>query len=713
MKTLLFAAVVAAAQLRNPILFVTQVPVPADFTTVASTFGNQGGSVADAPRGGDLWIRYPAGTTKNLTRAAGFGVSGMQGATAIAVREPSVHWSGTKALFSMVIGAPTRQYLFEDYYWQIYEISGLGESETPVIHKIANQPASYNNVSPFYGTDDRILFTSDRPRSGERHLYPQLDEYEEAPTVTGLWSLDPATGDLRMLNHTPSGLFSPSIDSFGRVIFTRWDHLQRDQQADTDAIEGGEYGTFDYADESAGATRTTQRVEVFPEPRGARTDLLAGTNLQGNSINHFFPWEINEDGTSEETINHIGRHELFGYFNGSIRGDTGVTDFNGVGRTNPNTVENVFQIHEDPTRPGVYFAVNAPEFATHASGDIIRFAAAPGVPADAIAISYLTPLGGDVLGFKSAGHFRDPLPLSDGTLVAVHTSATSADTNDGTRAAPKSSYAFRLRTLVAQNGTYAPAETLTSGIQGSVSYWDPDVLVTWSGEMWELNPVEVRARPRPARRTTPLEEPEAKIFRDEGVDPAAFRASLAAKGLAVIVSRNVTSRDAADKQQPYNLRVPGSATQKVTGSGTAYDVAHLQLFQADQLRGLGGTKDPRAGRRVLARPMHEAAAKNAPTSGPPSSVQIAADGSMAALVPARRAMSWQLTDGIGTPVVRERYWLTFQPGEVRVCSACHGVNSHDQLGGTAPQNAPEALRALLRTWKATQTPKPRQRVAHH
>src|SRR5436309_14825015 len=117
MKALLFAVTIA-----NPILFVTQVPVPADFTTVASTFGNQLASAAEAPRGGDLWIRYPDGTTKNLTRTAGFGNSGMQGAQSIAVREPSVHWSGTKALFSMAIGAPPRQSLFEDCVWQRYEV---------------------------------------------------------------------------------------------------------------------------------------------------------------------------------------------------------------------------------------------------------------------------------------------------------------------------------------------------------------------------------------------------------------------------------------------------------------------------------------------------------------------------------------------------------------------------------------------------------------
>src|SRR5205807_825616 len=294
-------ALLLAVTLANPILFVTQVPVPADFTTVASTFGNHLASVAEAPRGGDLWIRYPDGAMKNLTRMAGFGNSGMQGAASIAVREPSVHWSGTKALFSMVAGAPSQQYVWETYYWQIYELTGLGENETPAIRKIPNQPASYDNVSPFYGTDDRILFTSDRPRSGERHLY--------------------------------------------------------------------------------------QRVEIFPEPRSSRTDLLAGTNLLGNSINHFFPWEMYEDGTSEETMNHVGRHELFGYFDRSMN-DSGLSEFFGGGR---NVAENLFQLREDPAQPGVYYGVDAPEFQTHASGQIVRFGAEPSRTADNIAITYITP----------------------------------------------------------------------------------------------------------------------------------------------------------------------------------------------------------------------------------------------------------------------------------------------------------------------------------
>jgi len=54
----------------------------------------------------------------------------------------------------------------------------------PVITKVPNQPTNFNNIAPIYGSDDRIIFTSDRPRNGERQLYPQLDEYEELATVT-------------------------------------------------------------------------------------------------------------------------------------------------------------------------------------------------------------------------------------------------------------------------------------------------------------------------------------------------------------------------------------------------------------------------------------------------------------------------------------------------------------------------------------------------
>jgi hypothetical protein len=710
----------------NPILFVGQVPIPGDFTTVASAFGNQNGHESSAPRGGDLFILYPDGVVKNVTRAAGFGNTGFQGANSIAVREPSVHWSGTKALFSMVVGAPTQQFQNNvTYHWQIYEVTNLGENQTPVVTKIANQPASFNNVSPLYGADGRILFTSDRPRGGETHLYPQLDEYEEAPTVTGIWSLNPVNGDLRLLNHVPSGAFTPSIDSFGRLIFTRWDHLQRDQQADADAENPGEYGTFDYSDESAGAQKLNQRVEVFPEPRSGNTP--PGSNLVGNNINHFFPWAINEDGTSEETLNHIGRHELHNFFARVFTDDPAVTEFiyfDGV-RFNTKEAETTFQLREDPAHPGLYYATDAPEFSSHASGQIVSFLAPPTTPADQVQVNWITARATRDFSDPPApadhsGHYRDPLPLSDGTLLAAHTTATQEDSDIGTAGHPLSRYDFRIKSLTQQaDGFYLPGTSVTGGIAATVSYWSPDVLIQWTGTLWEISPVEVRARTIPATLTTPLEQPELNAFTQANVDVQQFRQYLTEHNLALIVSRDVTTRDKADKQQPFNLRVPGGGVSHVVNPAQKiYDVTRLQLYQADQLRGLHGTPDPNnpalvtggaAGRRVLARNMHDsaAAAANPPaTVTAQGGVTVALDGSVAVFVPARRALTWQLADANHTGVVRERYWLTFQPGEVRVCGSCHGVNTKNQLNQPAPTNTPSALTALLQFWKNQQATVP-------
>lgn len=705
----------------NPILFVTQVPMVADFTAVASVFGNHQTEMDLVGRGGDLWIRYPDGSRKNLTETAGYGTAGLQGANSIAVRQPSVHWSGTKALFSMVIGSPPQQYQYITTYWQIYEITGLGASETPVITRVPNQPWNFNNVSPFYGTDERILFTSDRPRGGERHLYPQLDEYEEAPTVTGLYSLDPKTGNLTLLNHTVSGVFNPTLDSFGRIIFTRWDHLERDQQADTDYLNGNGFtgnvypGTFNYSSEAATATRLADRSETFPEPRTARPDLLTGTNLNGHGFNEFLPWQIDEDGSEEETINHVGRHELLNYFNRVFSDDPALLEFiPSASRPNQNSINNILEIKEDPTSPGRYFAIDAPEFSTHAAGQVISFLGSPGLSADQMAITYWTDRS--TSGFvadnaypappSNTGHYRDPLPLSDGTIVVVHTAETRADLNSGSRANPISRYDFRLKTLVQSGSVWVAGPLLTSGIVKSVTYYDPDVLVTYSNQtLWELDPVEVRARLKPARRNAPLDPIEQGVFNQEGVDVNAFRAYLRANKLALIVSRNVTTRDKADTQQPFNLKVFGSATQTVGSAGKLYEVAHLQLFQADQIRGIGGVTTPRDGRRPLAQILHDPKVKNPPNpAGPAGSVRIASDGSMAAFMPAHRATTWQLSDNAGTPVVRERFWLTFQPGEIRLCTSCHGLNATNQANQPVPTNEPLALHQILQFWKSLPPP---------
>jgi len=708
-------------QTPNPIMFVTQTPV-SGFSAVTQTFNNHNTDVPSVPRGGDLMIRYPDGTLRNLTREAGFGDSTIaQSSKAIAVRQPSVHWNGAKALFSMLVGAPAKEFDYTIYYWQIYEVTGLGKSEKAVITKVANQPANYNNISPIYGSDGKIIFTSDMPFNKAAHLYPQLDEYETAKIVSGLWSLDPASGNVTLLEHSPSGSFYPIVDSYGRILFTRWDHLQRDQQADADRYAPEyPYGMFNYSSEAADAVAMNTTDEVFPEPRDTSSHDYT-PEFELHRFNHFFPWQLNQDGTEEETLNHVGRHE----YGGSYTEGSYVNDPNLSYLIRKNFVKNkvviigdggLFHIKEDPLNPGVYYGVNAHEFSRETAGQILKFTGAPDIKPeemDVIEITHEATVNSNESGNTPApnhsGHYRNPLPLSDGTLIVSHTSSPFVNQTTWNGSTPKVLYDFRLKTMksvIIDGKNYFVSDApLTNGIVRSLKYYTGESdIITRTDTLWELDAVEVRSQTVPPLKTeTPLELPEQQVFTEEKVDVQKLRDWLKANNLALMVSRNVTTRDRNDVQQPYNLKVPGGV-QTIGTSGTVYDIQHMQFFQGDMIRGKGGVEHPGAGRRVLAQVMHDPAVKNpANPTGPGGSVKIGLDGSVASFIPAHRAMSWQMTDPNGKGVVRERYWITFQPGEIRTCASCHGINAKDQAGAGVPQNKPEALRELLKYWKTSLT----------
>src|SRR5690606_35231742 len=116
----------------------------------------------------------------------------------------------------------------------------------------------------------------------------------------GIYRLNPSSGSLTILNHTPSGAFSPIIDSYGRIIFTRWDHLQQDQQQDGVIYLGYEYDPFNYSSEASNATRVGLVRDTFPERRQETTTAYGRVN--GFTYNLFTPWQMNQDGTDELTL---------------------------------------------------------------------------------------------------------------------------------------------------------------------------------------------------------------------------------------------------------------------------------------------------------------------------------------------------------------------------------------------------------------------------
>ncbi|MES2757961.1 MAG: hypothetical protein V4693_11350 [Pseudomonadota bacterium] len=686
-----------------PILFVTQVPVHTDAAARLSAFANHMGGPDQAPRGGDLMLRDPDGTLRNLTREAGFGAAGVQGATAIAVREPALHRSGTKAIFSMLVGSPTRAGDTTPA-WQLYEVRGLGRGERAVIGKVAGQPTGYNNISPLYGSDDALLFTSDRPRDGAAHLYPQLDEYEATPTVSGIWRLEPAGARLRILNHAPSGAFTPILDSYGRLLFTRWDHQQQDQLAERDRNAAHNrvalpFRSFNFAGEDARAPALDSRAEPFPESRGGSSGPYG--EVSAFTTNFFTIWQMNEDGTGEETLNHVGQHELaFGFLTPSFREDPSLSNrtspANHANRLSVRREGGLFHLREEPGRAGSYVATAARESASFTTGPLVRLTGAPSLNGDQMKVTALT--AGDPADAVAGGRFRNPLPLSDGRLVASHT-RSERPPEPGLPLAD-----LRLRLLVrGPGGLYRAGAPLTAGIHAKASWWTPAGARSFDGILWELDAVEVRPRVAGKRMrvpTTGLEGPERAVLREEQVSEAALRAWLLRRDLALIVTRDQTSRDRADLQQPFNLQVPGGkkTVSKALPGGKVYDIAHFQIFQGEQVRAYPG----RPGRRVIAQPLRDAAVANlanpANPNGPAGSVRIAADGSTAAFVPARRALTWQTTDRAGSAIVRERNWITFQAGEMRSCASCHGTNTANQAG-LVPLNKPQALRDLLKHWK--------------
>ncbi|MDB6139527.1 MAG: hypothetical protein JWO94_2599 [Verrucomicrobiaceae bacterium] len=769
----------------KPVLFVTQVPMPEETNarvvaqirqSCASPIQNPLGDTASAGRGGALMIYYPAasspattlGTVVNLTAKAGFGVvnasglsTGLQaGANAIAVQHPFLHWSGTKAIFSMVAGGPASLSDTTTFYWQLYEITNFDKASVtggtgPIITKVPNQPNNYNHLHACYGTDERIIFTSDHPRGNLTQLYPQRDEYLLQPISTGLSSLDPtqpAPGNLFQIAHMPSGAFDPFIDSFGRLIFVQWDHLSRDPIAVDDKppipANGDNWtqtfnGTGDFTSEAANATFTPGTNDQYPEPRNFdKTSLLStslnGHNVVGNSFNFFFLWMINEDGSNHEIINHMGRQELHPNGLGQLAPgvDPNLVAFDATAAPARTFINQMLAFVESPLTGGLYYGIDGPDIGAHGAGQIVSLTGSPGLNPDQTSVPHMTlsyvgptttaqpkpsslpapnPVTGTVTPLATPiDTYRTVCPLSDGSMLASWSGGTRLDGNKGTAIAPLSYFDFRLKSLKQGTGTagigLVPDQALTSGINAaSISWYNNGQTISYNGPLWELDPVEVIARTKPARINPAIDPVEQQVFTEEGVDSPTFQTYLRTRNLALVISRDVTHRDRADKQQPYNLRITGTTHQTVANAGTLYDVSWLQIFQADGLRSFtNGGATPVAGRRVLAQPLHDSINEMPTAAGaPPGSVKLGVDGSFAAVLPARKAVSWHLTNGNGATtesIVKERFWVNFAPGEVRTCANCHGINTIDQSGATKPVNKPNALRDLLQFWKAANPP---------
>ena len=186
----------------------------------------------------------------------------------------------------------------------------------------------------------------------------------------------------------------------------------------------------------------------------------------------------------------------------------------------------MMHIQESPVTPGLYYGTEALEFGTHASGMILTVNAPPGTHPEQVVFTHIThPATRSATATPTAnntGLYRNPIPLTNGQVLVVHSSATDFDANIGTSTTPLSKYDFRLR-LLTPSGSYfqGAATALTgAGISKSVTWWSPDVATSYSGLLWETYPIEVRVRTKPTTPTLNVETVnviEQNLFTAAGV----------------------------------------------------------------------------------------------------------------------------------------------------------------------------------------------------
>ena len=160
-------------------------------------------------------------------------------------------------------------------------------------------------------------------------------------------------------------------------------------------------------------------------------------------------------------------------------------------------------------------------------------------------------------------------------------------------------------TLTNSGAFWTTNQFLTGGFDELAIYWDGATLVTNTGPLWELQPVEVRARPVPPLVVTPSPRSNNRFRLRKAWTCRPFRPT--SRNAAWRWSSAATSPRATPPTNSSRIISPfpaASATHR-HNSGKIYNITHLQFLQADYLRGYTfGTTNLQPGRRILATPMH-------------------------------------------------------------------------------------------------------------
>ena len=140
-------------------------------------------------------------------------------------RHPEVSYEGDRALFAFAEAETTPENTVEGHkgrYYHLYELElPRGErqtGETPVLQQLMDGP--YDDFSPRYLPDGKILFISTRRGGWHRCGYPGCETY--VVTVADADGSNPTP-----LSYHETQEWDPAVLNDGRIAYTRWDYVDR------------------------------------------------------------------------------------------------------------------------------------------------------------------------------------------------------------------------------------------------------------------------------------------------------------------------------------------------------------------------------------------------------------------------------------------------------------------------------------------------------
>lgn len=163
--------------------------------------------------GTDLMLLSPVSPTGKLTNlTAQWTRAAENPADWGAAQDPEASFDGQRILFSMRVARTSTN---RNEHWGLYEINADGTGLVRL-----TLPDTGDDFDPAYIDSTHIVFASTRKQI--------VDEYERrvAPQLfTGVKGADGRLDSIRQITFNQSHDQNPFVQSSGKIIFTRWDHL--------------------------------------------------------------------------------------------------------------------------------------------------------------------------------------------------------------------------------------------------------------------------------------------------------------------------------------------------------------------------------------------------------------------------------------------------------------------------------------------------------